>query len=33
VSLTVHPRALNHHSVYKNVYAAASQAIAAAFRR
>jgi 4-hydroxy-tetrahydrodipicolinate synthase len=33
VSLTVHPRALNHHGVYKNVYAAASKAIAAAFRR
>ena len=33
VSLTVNPRALNHHTVYKNVYAAASEAIASAFRK
>ena len=31
VNLTVHPRALNHHTVYKNVYEATTKAIAAAY--
>jgi bifunctional enzyme Fae/Hps len=31
VNLTVHPRALNHHTVYKNVYEAMTKAIAKAY--
>jgi len=31
VSLTVHPRALNHHTMYRNVYKAMSKAITAAY--
>jgi bifunctional enzyme Fae/Hps len=31
VNLTVHPRALNHHRVYKNVYEAMTQAIGKAY--
>ena len=31
VSLTVHPRALNHHTVYRNVYEAMSSAILDAY--